>query len=238
MSSVLTKTSRLSLGCLLGALIFALWSVAASGDVDASNARARASLLSRSRHRCAPAKREVIARHGSSLLFIHRTGPTDFKYGAPHALYGCRSAHQAPTLLFDFEDGDMPDVVLVAFNGPYAAFYLGWQSSSCSFYESAGAIDCSQSLFESVDLGNGRGGVSVTNEDPNTTEPPSALVVTHAGWIAWAAQLSATSHPLLASDSSGERTLDPGPIDAGSLRVSGKNVRWADAGGAHSIALG
>ncbi|HEY8304952.1 MAG TPA: hypothetical protein VIG42_10255 [Solirubrobacteraceae bacterium] len=223
---------------LLGALALILVGTVAVGESDAWSAGARASFARSARHRCVPVKSEVIARHGASLLFIHRTGPSDYKYGAPHALYGCRSAHQAPTLLFDFEDGDRPEIVIAAFNGSYAAFFLGWQSSTCSFYESAGAIDCSQSLFESVNLGGARGGVSVTNEDPNFTEPPSALVVTHAGWIAWAARLSRTSQPLLARDSRGERTLDAGPIDARSLRVSGKNVRWSDAGVAHSAVLG
>lgn len=238
MSPAIKTIPKRVLWRLLCASALVLVGVAIVGESDARSADTRASLARSSRHRCAPVKREVIARHGASLLFIHRTGPTDYKYGAPHALYGCRSAHQAPTLLFDFEDGDMPDIVLTAFNGPYAAFYLGWQSTSCSFYESAGAIDCSQSLFGSVNLGSGRGGVSVTGEDPNFTEPPTALVVTHAGWIAWAARLSATSRPLLASDSKGERTLDSGPIDAGSLRVSGKDVRWTDAGVVHSAALG
>jgi hypothetical protein len=42
----------------------------------------------------------------------------------------------------------------------------------------------------------------------------------------------------LARDSKGERTLDPGPIDAGSLRVSGANVRWTDAGVTHAARLG
>jgi hypothetical protein len=238
MPLVLRTTPKRAVGRLLCALALVLGSATAVGAGEAQSAGTRASLARGTHHRCAPVKREVIVRHGESLLFIHRTGPSDYKYGAPHALYGCRSARQKPTLLFDFEDGDMPDVVLTAFNGPYAAFFLGWQSSTCSFYESAGAIDCSQSLFESVNLGGGRGGVSVTSEDPNFTEPPSALVVTHAGWIAWAARLSATSTPLLALDSKGERALDPGPVDMGSLRVSGKNVRWSDAGVAHSAALG
>lgn len=140
--------------------------------------------------------------------------------------------------LFDFEDGDTPETVLTAFNGTYAAFFIGWQSTTCSFYESAGAIDCSESLFESVNLATGRFRVNVTNEDPNTTDPPTALVVTHAGWIAWVAHLTATSQPLLVRDSKGERTLDPGPIDVGSLRASGANVRWTDAGVGHFAALG
>lgn len=198
---------------------------------------ARASHARSPRHRCAPVKWEVIARHDASLLFIHRTGLDDGKYGAPHALYGCRTPHQAPARLFDFEDGDTPETVLTAFNGRYAAFFIGWQATTCSFYESAGAINCSQSLLASVNLGNGHTRVNVTNEDPNTTEPPTALVVTHAGWIAWAAHLTATSQPLLARDSKGERTLDLGPIDAGSLRVSGANVLWTDAGVTHAATL-
>jgi hypothetical protein len=206
------------------------------GEGDAQGARA--SFVKSLHHRCAPVKREVIAHQGASLLFIHRTGLGDGKYGAPHALYGCRTAHQAPTRLFDFEDGDTPETVLTAFNGIYAAFFIGWQATTCSFYESAGAIDCSQSLLASVNLSNGHTRVNVTNEDPNTTDPPTALVVTHAGWIAWAAHLTATSQPLLARDSKGQRMLDPGPIDVGSLRLSGANVRWTDGGVAHAAALG
>ena len=215
--------------------------VAGAGTVFASAAAGAGAHARHARspwRRCLPKRSQIIARHGSSVLFLRQIGPDDGKYGAPHTLYGCRGTRQAPAVLFDFEDGDVPSIVITAFNGPYAAFFLGWQASTCAFYESAGAINCSQSLFESVNLSGGHGGVSVTNEDPNTTEPPSALVVTHSGWIAWVARLTSTSAQLLARDSKGERVLDSGPIDAGSLRVSGKRVRWTDLGVARSAVLG
>jgi hypothetical protein len=172
------------------------------------------------------------------VLLLRTTGPDDGKYGAPHSLLGCRKVAQRPVDLFDFEDGDTPMEVRTSFAGPYAAFYLGWAYSTCSFYISAGAEDCGTSLFESVNLGNGHVKVSLPSVREGGPDLPSALVVTHDGWIAWVSGASATGTPLLARDSKGQRTLDPGPIDAGSLRVDGAAVRWTDAGIAHSSALG
>lgn len=221
--------------CLLGLVVAGAGAVFASAAIGSGAPGGHAFI---SRPRCLPKKSRIVARHGSSVLFLRQTGPDDGKYGAPHTLYGCRGARQAPAVLFDFEDGDVPSIVVTVFNGPYAAFFLGWQASTCAFYESAGAENCSQPLFESVNLSNGHTRARVTNEDPNTTEPPSALVVTHSGWIAWVARLTSTSAPLLARDSKGEHVLDSGPIDAGSLRVSGKRVRWTDAAVAHAAVLG
>jgi hypothetical protein len=81
----------------------------------------------------------MIARSGASVLLLRTTGPDDGKYGAPQSLLGCRKVAQRPVELFDFEDGDTPMEVRTSFDGPYAAFYLGWEYSTCSFYTSAGA---------------------------------------------------------------------------------------------------
>ena len=80
-----------------------------------------------------------------SVLLLRTTGPSYGKYGAPHSLLGCRKVAQRPVDLFDFEDGDTPMEVLTSFNGVYAAYYLGWAYTSCSFYISAGAEDCGRS---------------------------------------------------------------------------------------------
>ncbi|HEY4897804.1 MAG TPA: DNA polymerase IV [Solirubrobacteraceae bacterium] len=180
--------------------------------------------VSRARARCVPRKSRTIARSGTSVLLLRTTGPSDGKYGAPHSLLGCRKVAQRPVDLFDFEDGDTPMEVLTSFNGLYAAYYLGWAYTSCSFYISAGAEDCGTSLFESVNLLNGHTRVSLPSVREGGPPLPSALVVTHGGWIAWVSGTSAAGTPLLARDSKGQRTLDPGPIDAGSLHVSGADV--------------
>lgn len=194
--------------------------------------------ISRARPRCVPRRSRTIARSGASVLLLRTTGPSDGKYGAPHSLLGCRKVAQLPVDLFDFEDGDTPMEVRTSFDGPYAAFYLGWAYSTCTFYISAGAEDCETSLFESVNLGNGHVKVNLPSVREGGPALPSALVVTRGGWIAWVSGTSAAGTPLLARDSKGRRTLDPGPIDAGSLHVSGAGVRWTDAGIAHSAILG
>lgn len=194
--------------------------------------------VSRARPRCVPRRSRTIARSGASVLLLRTTGPDDGKYGAPHSLLGCRKVAQRPVELFNFEDGDTPMEVRTSFDGPYAAFYLGWAYSTCSFYMSAGAEDCGTSLFESVNLGNGHVKVSLPSVREGGPALPSALVVTDGGWIAWVSSASATGTPLLARDSKGQRTLDPGPIDAGSLRAGGAAVRWKNEGIPRSAALG
>jgi hypothetical protein len=171
------------------------------------------------------------------VLFVRQTGASDGKYGAPHSLFGCASSHQARKDLFDFEDGDEPTLVVAAFARPYAAFFLSWAATSCVFYESAGAEHCGQTLFESANLTTGR--VRVTVYVPETAPQPSDLGVTRAGWIAWTAEGSSGSgtEAVFARDAAGERTLDPGPVDAGSLKVDGATVRWSDAGVAHTAVL-
>jgi|GEM_PF-3000806 len=207
----------------------ALWTGSAPAGAVAPPARASAA------GRCLPPRREILRRSGGSLLFVRQTGPSDGKYGAPHSLYGCRSSRQRPVDLFDFEDGDLPSTVVVAFDGPYAAFYLGWEAATCVDYETAGAENCGQELFESINLSSGRARVTV--EQPGQPAP-EALVVTRAGWIAWTAAGPSAALALFARDAHGERTLDAGPVDPRSLKLSGGTVHWTDSGVAHSAVLG
>lgn len=184
---------------------------------------------------CLPPRGDVLRRSHTAVLFVRQTGRSDGKYGAPHSLFGCSSPHQARKDLFDFEDGDEPTLAVAAFTPPYAAFYLTWQATSCAFYESAGAEHCGETLFESANLTTGR--VRLTVEEPETAPPPRDLVVTRMGWIAWSTDVPSGTSVLSARDSAGERTLDRGPVDAGSLKVSGETVRWSDAGVAHTAVL-
>lgn len=184
--------------------------------------------LSRAR-RCLPPHRQVLRRSGAAVLFLRQTGLDDGKYGAPHSLYGCAGSRQAPVDLFDFEDGDTPSVTVTAFAGSYAAFFLGWEAATCVFYENAGGSEnCGQTLFESVNLKTGRIRLAVEEAEPLPT--PGSLVVTRRGWIAWTAPDTSGTVKLLAHDAKGARTLDPGPVDTRSLKVSGETVRWTDAG--------
>ena len=184
---------------------------------------------------CLPPRGDVLRRSHTAVLFVRQTGRSDGKYGAPHSLFGCSSSHQARRDLFDFEDGDQPTLAVAAFTPPYAAFFLTWQATSCAFYESAGAEHCGETLFESANLTTGR--VRLTVEEPETAPPPRDLVVTRVGWIAWISDGPSGSAVLSARDSAGERTLDRGPVDAGSLKVSGETVHWSDAGTAHTAVL-
>jgi hypothetical protein len=216
--------------------VFVLFSAACACAALGSGLRHRH--VSPALRRCVPKRSQILARSGASVLFLRTTGPDDGKYGAPHSLLGCRKVAQRPVDLFDFEDGDRPTEVLTGFDGPYAAFYLGWAYTTCSFYESAGAENCGTSLFESVNLSSGHVRVSLPSVREGGPALPRALVVTHSGWIAWVSGGPAAATPLLARDSKGQRTLDTGPIDAGSLRASGAAVRWKDAGIAHAAMLG
>lgn len=218
-------------------LVLVVVCTVAASTSAASRSGASQGHISRVRQRCVPKRSQILGRSGSSVLFRQITGPDDGKYGAPHSLFGCRNARQTPLDLFDFEDGDIPSVVLTSFNGSYAAYFLGWEAATCVFYESAGAEHCGQSLFESVNLRTGHVRVSGAEESTGAVEPPKALVVSHDGWIAWIAPERSGTAPLMAQDSTGRRTLDPGPIDTRSLRMSGKKVRWTDAGVAHSAVL-
>ena len=214
----------------------ALLLIAVSADTGATaNASANPSARASRVHRCLPPRGDVLRRSGSAVLFVRQTGRDDGKYGAPHSLFGCASSHQPRRDLFDFEDGDQPSLAVSAFTRPYAAFFLSWEATSCVFYESAGAEHCGETLFESANLSTGR--VRLTVEQPETAPPPVDLVVTHTGWIAWTVADSPGMPALIARDSAGERTLDRGPVDAGSLKVSGETVSWSDAGVAHTAVL-
>jgi hypothetical protein len=224
---------RLASGLALALLVAAACLAGAAFGSGTLHARA-----SRARLRCVPRRSQTIARAGPSVLFLRQTGLDDGKYGAPHSLLGCRSARQAPVQIYEFEDGDRPSEVASSFAGPYAAFFLGWASTVCSFYESAGAEHCGRSLFESVNLRTGRARLQLEGEASSEAERPRALLVTQGGWIAWVPGGAAPGAPLLAQDSKGQRTLDAGPIDARSLRASGSAVRWSDGGVAHTARLG
>lgn len=228
------STGRLAGACLAGlcaAVALSLIAVSASPGADA-NPAARTSSL----RRCLPPRGDVLRRSGGAVLFVRQTGGSDGKYGAPHSLFGCSRSHQARKDLFDFEDGDEPTLAVAAFTPPYAAFFLSWQATSCVFYESAGAEHCGETLFESANLSTGR--VRLTVEQPETAPPPRELVVTRVGWIAWTVDGSSGTAALFARDSAGKRKLDLGPVDAGSLKLSGETVRWSDAGVAHTAVLG
>jgi len=214
----------------LALVVTAAWLPAATANVSAGAAAAARVA------RCRPPRREVVRRGGGAVLFVRQTGPSDGKYGAPHSLYACAGPQRPPVDLFDFEDGDTPGSVLAAFNGSYVAFFIDWEAATCVFYRDvSGAQSCDQTLFESASLRTGRTRAAV--EGPPAQAPPTAVVVTHAGWIAWSARAPSGVLMLFAQNAAGERTLDAGPVDAGSLTASGARVRWTDAGVARSATL-
>ena len=231
-------TRRLARAVLISLCAVSALSLMAGSAGGAASADANRPARSASVRRCLPPRGDVLRRSGSAVLFVRQTGASDGKYGAPHSLFGCSSSRQARRDLFDFEDGDQPTLAVSAFTPPYAAFFLSWAATSCVFYESAGAEHCGETLFESANLSTGR--VRLTVEQPETAPAPRELVVTRVGWIAWTAWTadgSSGAAALMTRDSAGERKLDPGPIDAGSLKLSGETVRWSDAGVAHTAVL-
>jgi hypothetical protein len=172
---------------------------------------------------CRPARVQVLARSGQSVLFYRTTGPFDGKYGSPSALFGCTRLHQRPVVISRFDEFTSPHFSYVSVRGAYAAYAEEQDSNTCGAY---GEELCEPLavFFESVDLRSGRARVRFT---PGA---PAALVVTAKGWIAWiAGTVGGSQGALFARDSHGRRELDAGPVDPASLRVSGNAITWASA---------
>ncbi len=194
----------------------------------------------RSRHahpRCAPSRSETLVRHGSSVLFAQETEPGGGEYVSGQTVFGCLRVAQRPVRVVAFPEGVVLGAIRASFDGHYAALYLSSAEQACGKYDPG--PQCETSLLESVDLLTGHRRVNVPGAGERGSGTPAALVVTVKGSIAWVSQPATEAPaPLLARDSTGTRTLDPGPIEAGSLTVAGSVVRWRDAGVAHSATLG
>jgi hypothetical protein len=185
--------------------------------------------------RCRPPATGVVARSGANVLFVRAIGPDDGEYGPPQALFGCWSARHSPRRLVTFPDestGSLTrlgaDRARARFAGHFAAFSLVFTSSTCEKYAQSG---CASVLTESVSLRTGR-------RRAQARSPLAAddLALTGAGWFGWLP--TGPDPPLLGVDSGGQRTLDPGPVDAGSLSASGSGVAWTVAGARRGALLG
>jgi hypothetical protein len=196
--------------------------------------------------RCLPRGSHVVARHGRAVIYLRNTGPDDGEYGAPSSLFGCRSTKRAPHRLVDFPDGDSPtfarlgaDGAKARFTGNYVAFSLNYIDIVCSKYAQD---NCTTSITASYDLRSGRRrgtaqGPATTASASDTGFNAADIALTTGGWFAWIPAPASSPQPLFAADSGGQRALDPGPIEPGSLAASGNTVSWTSGGQAHSATL-
>ena len=182
--------------------------------------------------RCRPPSRDVVARSGSNVVFI-RAMPGG-EYPGPVTVYGCYSVHHSARRLLDFPDDSSGEFLKLGpagrrarISGHFAAFSLSFDDGPCEHY--ALASDCTSVVTASYNLRTGR-------RRALADDSASDIALTPAGWFAWTSRGDAM-HPLLAVDQAGRRTLDPGPIEAGSLRASGAQVSWRSGGAARSATL-
>ena len=195
--------------------------------------------------RCPPRASQVVARHGQAVIYLRNTGPDDGEYGAPSALFGCKSARSVPRRLVNFPDGDTPTFAKLGANGArarfvgrYVAFSLSYIDIVCSKYAQP---NCATSITGSFDLGNGRqratarGPATAASDESGFTAADLAL--TTMGWFAWIPAQGGPPQPLIAAGRHDQGTLDPGPIDAGSLSASGTTVSWTSGAQSHSATL-
>jgi hypothetical protein len=184
--------------------------------------------------RCRPAARDVIARSGANVLFV-RARPGG-EYAGPVTVYGCYSARHPPHKLLDFPEDNSGEFLKLGpagrrarIAGHFVAFSLSFDDGPCEHY--ALSNDCTSVLTASYSLRTGR-----RRAVARSPLAAADLALTHAGWFGW---LPAGSDPsLLGVDSGGERTLDEGPVDAGSVRATSSGVAWTVAGAQRGALLG
>jgi hypothetical protein len=166
------------------------------------------------------------------VVFVRATPGGE--YPGPVTVYGCYSVRHSPHRLLDFPEDSSGEFLKLGtagrrarISGHFAAFSLSFDDGPCEHY--ALSSDCTSVLTASYNLRTGRRRAVADGS-------ASDLALTPAGWFAWTSRGDAM-HPLSAVDRAGTRTLDPGPIDAGSLRASGVVVSWTSGGAAHSATL-
>jgi len=116
----------------------------------------------------------------------------------------------------------------VRFNGRYVAFDVTVGDETCFKYDPGPQCSSENLRSYNVRSGHRRAGVHAASD---------ALALTTNGWIAWVPP-GAAPRSVVAADAAGSRQLDTGAIDPGSLRATGRTVRWTNAGQPRSALLG
>ncbi len=153
-------------------------------------------------------------------------GEFDSKY-----MYGCLYSRGKRIKLDEAEDADFTsseayDLVTVA--GRFVAWRHERVDLSCKGNCPPG-YDTNPNWIEVYDLRNR------TRRRIHLEAEPSRLVAATTGGVAWLVQ--GAQLELRASDADGERLLDAGAIDPGSLSVRGRILSWLNAGQARSTKL-
>ena len=184
--------------------------------------------------RCRPPARDVIARSGADVLFVRATPGGE--YAGPVTVYGCYSARHSPRRLLDFPEDNSGEFAKLGpagrrarFAGRFVAFSLTFDDEPCEHY--ALSSDCTSALTASYSLRTGR-----RRALAREAVAAGDLALTRAGWFAWTP--AGGQPPLLGVDAAGQRTLDAGPVDAGSLGATAAGVTWTVAGAQRSATLG
>lgn len=210
----------LPLGVLVGTLVALL------GSAPSADARTRAAT-------CRIAHATTVAKHGGQSLIVAEVGHDDGLYGAPQAVFGCRSAKAKPVRISRWEAGTSIAIRQVRWTRYYVAYAQSGTDTQCTKYSGAGTAECSYVTGGSYDL---RTGKRRATYDPAANV--EATVLSPQGWIGVLGKLDAAGNRTLAgADGRGQRTLATGPIDPASVRFAGADLLWMEDGIAHRIML-
>lgn len=175
------------------------------------------------RTRACEGKRGAVIARGEAGRVVEVGSQDDGFYGPIPSLRFCRGKLQVRRE-DGAENGEGIAVGRRASTRRYLALSLTSTSSQCEKY-SPGADECVTERLESVDMRTGRLRTSAAGS-------ADRLVVSSAGWIAWA-----QDGGIFASVSGATRTLDAGPgVPPASLGLAGSTVSWSRSDGSPAAA--
>lgn len=211
----------LPVGALVGVLVASL------GSASAADARPRHAT-------CHVAHGTTVAKHGGQALIVAEVGQDDGLYGAPQAVFACRSAKAKPVRISRWEAGTSIAIRQVRWTRSYVAYGQFGTDSQCTKYSGAGSAECSYAEGGSYDLRTGKRRASY---DPAANV--EATVLSPRGWIGVLGRTDAAGNRTLAgADSRGLRALATARIDPASVRFAGADLRWTEDGIERRIMLG
>jgi hypothetical protein len=210
----------LPVGALVGVLVAIL------GTAAPADARPRPAT-------CHVVHGTTVARHGGQSLIVADVGQDDGLYGAPQAVFACRSTRAKPVRISRWEAGTSIAIRQVRWTRSYVAYAQTGTDTQCTKYSGAGSAECSYAEGGSYDLRSGRRRASY---DPAANV--EATVLSPQGWIGVLGRTDAAGNRTLAgADGRGLRPLATGRIDPASVRFAGADLLWTDDGVAHRIML-
>ncbi len=176
--------------------------------------------------KCQVAYGTTVAQHGGQSLIVADVGEDDELYGAPQAVFVCRSAKARPVRISTWPAGTSIAIRKVRWARDYVAYSQFGTDDQCAKYSGVGAAECTYSLGGSYDLRSGKRRAAY---DPDANV--ATTVLSPRGWIAVLTHPDASGdRELSGSDGRGQRPLANGPIDLGSVRFRGAELTWTVGG--------